>query len=545
VGLKFEKLVAASEAVRQTRSRQQKVEHLAACIAELGAEPAPENALLLPAPASDIPPAAQRTSLMIGVAYLAGELPQGRVGLGPAAVFANPPAAAREVGELSVLEVDRAFDEMARVSGAGSVRERLRLWSGLLERCTGPEQAYLRHLVVGELRQGALESLVADAVARAAKVSADSVRRALMLSGSLSVIAQAAMAGGEAALSLYHIELFRPLQPMLAQTAETPEEAIEALGRALFEHKLDGARVQVHKNDATVRVYTRQLSDVTAAVPEVVELVRALPSRSLVLDGEVLSLREDGAPEPFQVTMRRFGRKLDVARMRETQPLHPFFFDILHRDGGDLIDLGTSERLAELDAVVPPERRMPRLVSGDAEEAASFFEAALDRGHEGVMAKALDASYAAGRRGKAWLKLKSHHTFDLVVLAVEWGSGRRKGWLSNLHLGARDPKGGFVMVGKTFKGLTDALLEWQTRELGEREIARDAYTVYVRPELVVEIAFNDVQQSPHYPGGVALRFARVKRYRPDKSALEADTIDAVRALCAVQSAEAGSAPEPR
>lgn len=543
--MKFERLVAASESVRQTRSRQQKVEHLAGCIAELGAEPPPESALVLPVPASEMPPAPQRTSLMVGVAYLAGELAQGRVGLGPAAVFAHPPASAREAGELSVMEVDGAFDAIARVSGAGAVRERLRLWSGLLERCTGLEQAYLRQLVVGELRQGALESLVAEAVARAAKVSPESVRRALMLSGSLPVIAQAAMAGGEAALALYRIELFRPLQPMLAQTAETPEAALEALGQAVFEHKLDGARVQVHKSDDEVRVYTRQLSDVTAAVPEVVELVRALPSRSLVLDGEVLSLREDGAPEPFQVTMRRFGRKLDVPRMRQAQPLHPFFFDILHRDGGDLIDLGTSERLAELDAVVPAERRMARLSTDDAEQAASFFDAALERGHEGVMAKALDASYAAGRRGKAWLKLKSHHTFDLVVLGVEWGSGRRKGWLSNLHLGAREPKGGgFVMVGKTFKGLTDALLEWQTRELGAREIARDAYTVYVRPELVVEIAFNDVQQSPHYPGGVALRFARVKRYRPDKSALDADTIDAVRALCAMQATAMGGASEP-
>ena len=541
--MKFERLVAASEAVKQTRSRQQKVEHLAACIAELGAEPSPEGAVVLPAPASEIPPAQERTNLIIGVAYLAGELAQGRVGLGPAAVFANPPASARETGEVSVMDVDRTFEAIAGVKGAGAVRERLRLWSSLLERCTGLEQAYLRHLVVGELRQGALESLVADAVARAAKVSPESVRRALMLSGSLPVIAQAAMTGGEAALSLYRIELFRPLQPMLAQTAETPEAAIEQLGRALFEYKLDGARVQVHKHDDAVRVYTRQLSDVTAAVPEVVELVRGLPSKSLVLDGEVLSLREDGAPEPFQVTMRRFGRKLDVERMRGVQPLHPFFFDILHRDGGDLIDLATTERLAELDAVVPPERRMPRLVSAVAEEAASFFDGALERGHEGMMAKALDASYAAGRRGKAWLKLKSHHTFDLVVLGVEWGSGRRQGWLSNLHLGARDPKGGFVMVGKTFKGLTDALLEWQTKELLEREITRDAYTVYVRPELVVEIALNDVQQSPHYPGGVALRFARVKRYRPDKSPLDADTIDAVRALCAA-SVATGSTSEP-
>jgi DNA ligase-1 len=516
--MRFEKLVAASDTVKQTRSRQKKVELLAACILELGADEGAEPA-----------------SLLVGVAYLAGELPQGRIGLGPSAVFKNPPASAREQGELSVLDVDAVFGAIARVSGAGAVRERMRLWLGLLERCTPPEQLYLRHLVVGELRQGALESLVADAVARAAQVSPEAVRRALMLSGSLPVIAEAAMAGGEAALGRYHIELFRPLQPMLAHTAETPEAALGSLGRAVFEYKLDGARIQVHKEGDDVRVYTRQLSDVTLAVPEVVELARALPGQRLVLDGEVLSLRPDGAPEPFQVTMRRFGRKLDVAELRATQPLHPFFFDLLHRDGGDLIDLGTAERLAQLDEIVPPAQRMPRLVSADAAEAASFFERSLDTGHEGVMAKALDASYAAGRRGQAWLKVKSHHTFDLVVLGVEWGSGRRQGWLSNLHLGARDPQGGFVMVGKTFKGLTDALLAWQTQALLEREVARDAFAVYVRPELVVEIAFNDVQQSPHYPGGVALRFARVKRYRPDKGALEADTIDSVRALCAVES----------
>jgi DNA ligase-1 len=513
--MQFHKLVATSEAVKQTRSRQRKVELLAACIGELGSAEGAEPA-----------------SLRVGVAYLAGELPQGRIGLGPRAVYQNPPDSAREQGELSVLDVDGAFAALARVSGAGAVRERLRVWLALLERCTAAEQGYLRHLVVGELRQGALESLVADAVARAARVSPQAVRRALMLSGSLPAIAEAAMVGGEAALARYHIELFRPLQPMLAQTAPTPEAALDSLGRALFEYKLDGARIQVHKEGSLVRVYTRQLSDVTGAVPEVVDAVLGLPADRLVLDGEVLSLRPDGAPEPFQVTMRRFGRKLDVAALRATQPLHPFFFDVLHEGGGDLIDLGTAERLARLDQIVPAEQRMPRLVSADRAEAASFFERALDTGHEGVMAKALDASYAAGRRGQSWLKIKSHHTFDLVVLGVEWGSGRRQGWLSNLHLGARDPKGGFVMIGKTFKGLTDALLEWQTQALLEREVARDAYTVHVRPELVVEIAFNDVQQSPHYPGGVALRFARVKRYRPDKSALESDTIDSVRALCA-------------
>jgi len=519
--VRFAELVATSEAVKSTRSRQQKVEHLAACIRALVAESPGAAAAGAP-----------RSPARVGVAYLTGELPQGRIGLGPKAVLENPPSTALDSSSLSLADVDATFDAMAALRGAGSVGGRLRAWLGLLERCTASEQAYLRRLVLGELRQGALESLVADAVARATAVSPVSVRRALMLAGSLPDIVLEAAAGGEAALARYRIQLFRPLQPMLAQTAETPEEALSSLERAVFEYKLDGARVQAHKDGDEVRVYTRQLSDVTAAVPEVVELVRALPSQSLVLDGEVLSLRPDGAPEPFQVSMRRFGRKLDVETMRHTQPLRPFFFDVLHRDGADLIDRGTAERLALLDELVAPEARMPRLETADAAEAAAFFEGAIERGHEGLMAKALDASYAAGRRGQAWLKIKSHHTFDLVVLGVEWGSGRRQGWLSNLHLGARDPsQAAFVMVGKTFKGMTDALLAWQTAALLEREIARDEYTVYVRPELVVEVAFNDVQQSPHYPGGVALRFARVKRYRPDKSAAEADTIDAVRALC--------------
>ncbi len=521
----FEALVSASEAVKQTRSRQKKVEHLAACIGQLFSDAASSGAPAL-APAGEV----GARQLEVGVAYLAGELPQGRIGLGPAAVFKHPPGAAQAHAVLSVSDVDATFAAIARVSGGGAVAERLRLWMQLLERGTELEQQFLRRLLVGELRQGALASLVADAVARAAQVSPDSVRRALMFAGSLSEVARAAMTGGEGALAGYHIQLFRPIQPMLAQTAETPEAALEQLASAAFEYKLDGARIQVHKLGSEVRVYTRQLSDVTLAVPEVVELVRALPSSSLVLDGEVLSLRADGSPEPFQITMRRFGRKLDIATLQQTQPLHPFFFDCLHRDGGDVLDLPTSERFLALDEVTPAASRMPRLVSSDPIEAVAFFEKALDQGHEGVMAKALDASYAAGRRGQSWLKVKSHHTLDLVVLGVEWGSGRRQGWLSNLHLGARDPNGGYVMVGKTFKGLTDQLLTWQTEALSALEVARDAYSIYVRPELVVEIAFNDVQDSPHYPGGVALRFARVKRYRPDKSALEADTIDTLRAL---------------
>lgn len=501
-------VVSASEAVRQTRSRQRKVEHLAECIARL-----------------------EGAALGIGVAYLAGDLPQGRIGIGPALIFRNPPRGASDAPRLDLLSVDRCLSQIGAVSGSGAAAERLRLWLDLLSSATPREQDFLRKLVVGELRQGALESLVAEAVARATRVSPGSIRRALMLAGSLPEVAAAAAEGGEAALGRYHIELFRPLKPMLAQAAETPESALSAFSPAAFEYKLDGVRVQIHKLGEDVRVFTRQLSDVTAAVPEIVDLVRGLAPPSLVLDGEVLSLGPDGAPEPFQVTMRRFGRKLDVDRLRREQPLRAFFFDCLHAGGTDAIDLGLAERTLLLDEIITPEARIPRLVTADVEAASAFFERALEEGHEGVMAKALDAPYAAGRRGQTWLKIKSHHTLDLVVLAVEWGSGRREGWLSNLHLGARGADGEFVMVGKTFKGLTDETLRWQTEALSRLETARDRYTVFVRPELVVEIAFNDVQVSPHYPGGVALRFARVKRYRPDKAAVEADNIEDIRALC--------------
>jgi DNA ligase-1 len=318
---------------------------------------------------------------------------------------------------------------------------------------------------------------------------------------------------------------------MLAQPAGDISEALDRLGEAALELKLDGARVQVHKAGGDVRVYSRRGHDVTQAVPELVESVQALPPRELLFDGEVIALRPDGSPHPFQTTMRRFGRKLDVARLREELPLTPFFFDVLHLDGTDLIDRPAGERFAAM-ADAAPVLAVPRLVTADPEEADAFFEDALRRGHEGIMAKALDAPYEAGRRGSSWLKVKPAHTLDLVVLAVEWGSGRRQGWLSNLHLGARDPEnGGFVMLGKTFKGMTDEMLAWQTKKLQELAIGTEGgWVVHVRPELVVEIAFSDVQESPQYPAGMALRFARVKRYREDKTAAEADTIDTVRKI---------------
>jgi DNA ligase-1 len=351
-----------------------------------------------------------------------------------------------------------------------------------------------------------------------------------MFSGDLGATARIALAEGRAGLARFGIELQRPVQPMLAQPAEDIAEAMAQLGTAALEWKVDGARVQVHKAGEVVKVYTRNLNDVTDSVPEIVEALQALPARELILDGEAVALQPDGAPQPFQVTMRRFGRKLDVARMRNELPLAVYFFDCLLHDGTPLIDRPARERFDALAAALPAPLVVPRLVTADVAAAEDFYADTLARGHEGVMAKALDAPYEAGSRGASWLKVKRAHTLDLVVLAAEWGHGRRSGWLSNLHLGARDPAGGWVMLGKTFKGMTDALLEWQTRELLARETQRERHVVHVRPELVVEIAFNDLQESPQYPGGLALRFARVKGYRPDKRAEEADTIATVRSL---------------
>jgi DNA ligase-1 len=364
------------------------------------------------------------------------------------------------------------------------------------------------------------------------------VRRAAMLAGNIAVVARVALEEGGAGLARYAVALHRPVQPMLAQPADDMSAAMAQLGTAALEWKVDGARVQVHKSGGEIQVYSRSLNDVTASVPEIVEALQAVPAQELILDGEAVALSPGGAPLPFQVTMRRFGRKLDVARLRLELPLAVFFFDCLYRDGAPLVDRPARERFDALSAALPAPLVVPRLITADTAAAADFYADALARGHEGVMAKALDAPYEAGSRGASWLKVKRAHTLDLVVLAAEWGNGRRRGWLSNLHLGARDPAGGWVMLGKTFKGMTDALLEWQTRELLAREVSRDAYAVHVRPELVVEIAFNDLQASPHYPGGLALRFARVKGYRPDKRADEADTIETVRALHAAQLAHA-------
>ncbi|MDJ0850986.1 MAG: ATP-dependent DNA ligase [Myxococcota bacterium] len=500
-------LVETSRAVASASGRLAKVERLAA--------------LLSRARVGEVEPA---------VAFLVGELPL-RLGVGPAKLREVRSVRPAAQPSLSVGDVVRAFADVAGVSGRGSGAERLRLLSDLLGRATGEEQTFLVRLMIGELRQGALEGVMVDAVARAADLPRDEVRRALMLEGDLPRVARIAFSEGRAGLARLDVELFRPLKPMLASPAEDVDEVLERLGEAAFEHKLDGARVQVHKSGGEVRAYTRRLHDVTPAVPEIVEALREVPARELVLDGETLALRPDGRPFPFQTTMRRFGRKLDVARMREELPLRVFFFDCLRRDGQSLVDRPGRERAEALADALPGELRIARHVSGDRERAEACLREALAAGHEGLVAKSLDAPYAAGSRGREWLKLKAAHTLDLVVLAAEWGHGRRQGWLSNLHLGARDPASGrYVMLGKTFKGLTDEMLAWQTQRLQEIAVERDAFQVTVEPRVVVEVAFAEVQTSPRYPAGLALRLARVKRYRPDKAPEQADTLDAVRAL---------------
>jgi DNA ligase-1 len=385
--------------------------------------------------------------------------------------------------------------------------------------------------MIGELRQGALEGVMLDALARALDTPLAEVRRAVMLRGDVGAVAEAGLREGAVGLAAFRLQVGQPIQPMLAQSATSVAEALQRISPAAIEWKLDGARIQIHVQGDDVRVFTRSLDDITSRVPEVVEMAHALSVQSIVLDGEVLALQEDGRPHPFQVSASRFGSRLDTERLRATLPLTPFLFDVLHLDGRDLVDRPAAERHRILAETVPERWRAPRIVTADVSEADAFLTDTLARGHEGVLVKALDSPYEAGRRGAGWIKVKPVHTLDLVILAAEWGHGRRHGWLSNLHLGARDPVSGqFVMLGKTFKGLTDAMLTWQTERLLELETERTSWTVYVRPELVVEIAFDTVQRSSRYPGGVTLRFARVVRYREDKRPDEADTIDAVRAL---------------
>jgi DNA ligase-1 len=493
-------IVEVSDRVRSTRSRSKKIEALAELLRGLSDTDAP-----------------------IAVSYLSGSPLQDRLGAGYATVYGIEVDAA-SAAELTLSEVDVTLSLLARTAGPGSKQAKADLLSSLFGRATQPEQEFLRGLILRNLRQGALEGVMADAVAQAAGADADIVRRAAMLSGSLTTVATDALVNGPKALDAYRLAVLTPLQPMLAKTAESPAAAIASLGTAEVEWKLDGLRIQVHRDGDAVQVFTRNLNEITQRVPEIVAKALSLPLDSVILDGEALIVGGDGFPESFQDSMSRFGTD-DGSR-----ELTPFYFDILHLNGTDLIDRSTLERRAALETVVPAGQIVTAIVTADADEAAAFYDEAVGAFQEGVVVKQVDARYEAGRRGGAWLKVKPAYTLDLVILAAEWGSGRRKGWLSNLHLGARDPEGGYVMLGKTFKGLTDEMLVWQTERFLEIEDHRDGHVVYLEPQIVYEIAFDGVQRSPRYPGGVALRFARVKRYREDKDPDDADSIDTVRAI---------------
>jgi DNA ligase 1 len=498
-------VVAASDQVASTRARSAKVATLAALLAGLAVD--------------EIEPA---------IGFVSGEPRQGKAGVGWATFAAvNVEPAADPT--LTVRDLDAAIAELCLLSGPGSGGARNRLLSGLLGRATAAEADFTRRLILGDLRQGALEGVVTEAVAKAAGVPADAVRRAAMLAGDLPRVARVALGDGAAGLDLFGVEILRPVKPMLASTSLDVAEAIGALGRSSVEWKLDGARIQAHRADGTVRLFTRNLNDVTSRLPGVVARLLDLPARQFVLDGEVLGVGDDERPDLFQETMSRFGRHEPASAGAGMRDLGVWWFDCLHLDGADLIDRPLVERIEGLGRLVGP-ARVPSILTDDPAEGTAFLDAAMAAGHEGVMVKGASSRYEAGRRGQAWRKVKPVRTLDLVVLGAEWGHGRRQGWLSNLHLGARDPAGGFVMVGKTFKGLTDQLLAWQTERLLELEVGRRGIVVDVRAELVVEIAIDGVQVSTRYQGGVTLRFSRVRRYRPDKTVADADDIDAVRAL---------------
>ncbi|WP_030418547.1 ATP-dependent DNA ligase [Streptomyces sp. SCSIO 75703] len=508
------RLAQVSREVAATSARSRKT----ALLAELFREAEPE----------DVP---------VVIPYLAGRLPQGRIGVGWK-VLGRPVAPAR-TPSLTVREVDERLTRLAAVSGPGSLAERTRQAGELMAAATADEQRFLLGLLTGEVRQGALDAAAVEGLAAATGAPPANVRRAVMLAGSLRTVAGALLAEGPAALEGFRLTVGRPVLPMLAHSASSVAEAVGRLGAAAVEEKLDGIRVQVHRDGDTVRVHTRTLDDITGRLPEVAEAARSLPGERFVLDGEAISLDADGRPRSFQETAGRIGSRADVATAARSLPVSAVFFDALSVDGRDLLDLPLARRHAELARLVPEPMRVRRaVVSGPGETAAAeaFLAETLARGHEGVVVKALDAAYSAGRRGAAWLKVKPVHTVDLVVLAAEWGHGRRTGLLSNLHLGARAADGSFVMLGKTFKGLTDRMLAWQTERLRELAVAESGHVVTVRPELVVEIAYDGLQRSSRYPAGVTLRFARVLRHREDKRPEEADTVEALLA------AHPGAAP---
>ncbi|MFO7181458.1 MAG: ATP-dependent DNA ligase [Pseudomonadota bacterium] len=506
--MKLGELVAVSRDVARVSARTAKIERLAELLTRLGPDEIP-----------------------IAVSYLAGELGQGRIGVGWATLAPFRDLEPAREPTLTLLDTDAAFGAIAAQSGKGRSRERERLLGELFTRATTEERDFLVRLVIGELRQGALEGVLQEAIARAARVPPTLVRRALLFAGDLRAVARAALLEGEPGLRRFSVELFRPLSPMLAQPADGLTEALLRIESAALEYKLDGARIQVHRAGEDVRAFSRSGHDVTAFVPELAAFTRSLPAKEILLDGEALVLRPDGRPEPFQTTMRRFGKRRDIEALVRELPLSSFFFDCLYVDGQPLVDAPNAERHRALVERVPESARVPRIVVTDPAEADRFLERALAAGHEGLLAKNPSSPYEAGRRAAQWLKIKVPHTLDLVVLAVEWGSGRRTGYLSNIHLGARDPEsGGFAMLGKTFKGMTDAMLAWQTEQFQKLALRTEGHVVHLRPEMVVEVAFDGVQESPHYASGLALRFARVLRYRPDKTPDQADTLDTVRGI---------------
>lgn len=498
-------LAGTSDAIAAIRSRSAKVRALAEILVAL----APDER-------------------EIGVAWLAGSLPQGRLGLGPATVYDMRGVEPAQTPTLTIAAAHTRLSELAAITGKGSAPRRRAALAELFELATAVEQSFLARLLLGELRQGALAGVMTDAIAAAASLPIADVRRAIMLAGDIASVAAAALSDGVAGLERFRLTLGRFVSPMLASPTESVASALAAWPRAIFDYKLDGARVQIHKHGGDVAIYSRSGNDVTGSLPETRAAIVGLAEERLILDGEVIALEPSGRPRPFQQTMSRFGRKLVG---RDAHELSLFCFDCLHAGGADLIDEPAERRAGALAGAVGSALVVPRLVTGELAAAEHFFAAALAAGHEGLMAKSPDARYEAGSRGASWLKIKVAHTLDLVVLGAEWGSGRRRGWLSNLHLGARDGRGGFVMLGKTFKGLTDETLAWQTEQLAALAIdGVQGHVVRVRPELVVEIAFNELQVSRRYPGGLALRFARVVRYRPDKTPADVDSMDTVRAL---------------
>lgn len=502
------KIVEISEQVSATSSKKAKISLIAGLLRE-----------------------AYEGEIFLSAHYLSGKLPQGRLGVGWKTLEGAMRDLAPSHPPLGLMDLDAAFETIARERGAGSAERKIRALREVFSRSQRRERDFLMRLVMGEVRQGALEGLVLEAVAQASTLDNESLRQAFMFSGDIGEIARAALEKGAAGISRFGPKIFHPIAPMLASPVEGESEAKARLGEAGWEYKIDGARIQIHKAGDSVRIFSRRLKEVTESVSEIVALARTLPMEEAIFEGEAIALQDDGKPLPFQTTMRRFGRIKDVAQMQRDIPLTPYFFDLLYLDGNPRFEIPYRKRTEELSRAIPEKYVIPRIITADERTAREFLLRSLEAGHEGLMVKGLDSPYMAGQRGFSWLKIKPAHTLDLMVLAAEWGHGRRRGWLSNLHVGARDPEAnGFVMLGKTFKGLTDEMLRWQTKKLLALEIGRDTWTVYVKPELVVEVAFSDLQESQRYPGGLALRFARVKSFREDKSPRETDTIDKVRGI---------------